>query len=157
MAKGGTYQFQPKTLDHISFAVKDIGKVIEAWSLMFGMGPWTYRDGEGTDVEGHSWKGRFAYTFLGPVEIELIQPVEGKMLQSDLLDTWGEGIHHLGFLVDDVEKEIANLTAQGAKLLLNSEGYWAYLDPGTPGGLVLELMSREWLAKRRRHLVQEWK
>jgi hypothetical protein len=32
MAKGETYQFQPKTVDHISFVVKDIGKVIEAWS-----------------------------------------------------------------------------------------------------------------------------
>jgi len=157
MAKGGTYQFQPKTLDHISFAVKDIGKVIEAWSAMFGMGPWTFREGEGTDVKGNSWKGKFAYTFLGPVEIELIQPVEGRMLQSDFLDTCGEGIHHLGFLVDDVDKEILNFTAQGAKLLLTSEGYWAYLKTGGPGGLIFELMSREWLAKRRRHLVKEWR
>lgn len=98
MGSGGTYKFQPKTVDHISFAVKDIGKVIEAWSSMFGMGPWTFRDGEGTDAEGRPWKGRFAYTFLGPVEIELIQPVEGRMLQSDLLDIWGKGYITLAFL-----------------------------------------------------------
>ncbi len=137
-----THQFQPKTVDQISYAVKDIDEVIKAWSSLYGIGPWTFRENGGTDAKGRPWKIRMAFADVGPVQIELVQCTEGRIFQSRFLDTWGEGLHHIGFYVDDVDAEAANLIAQGAKLLIQDPGHFAYLDAGGPGGAIFELMKR---------------
>jgi len=142
MASPGTHKLQLKTVDQVSIAVKDIDEVIESWSSMFGIGPWTYTDIGGTDAKGRPWKARLAFAFLGPLQIELVQPVEGRIFQSRFLDTFGEGLHHLGFYVDDVDGEASNLVARGAKLLLTDPGNFAYLESGGPGGVIFELMRR---------------
>ncbi len=135
-------RFQLKTVDQISFAVKDIDTVIEAWSSMYGFGPWTFSETSGTDAKGRPWKAKMAFTYLGPVQIELVQPAEGRIFQSRFIDTWGEGLHHLGFYVDDLDGEVSNLVSQGAKILIQTPGRFAYLDSGEPGGAIFELMQR---------------
>jgi len=142
MASQGNHKLQLRTVNHIGIAVNDIDKVIEKWSSMFGIGPWTFRDIGDTDKKGRSWKAKLAFADLGPVQIELIQPVEGRIFQSRFLETCGEGLHHLGFYVDDVEGEVSNLLAQGAKLLLGDPGRFAYLGSGGPGGVIFELIKR---------------
>ena len=142
MESGGAHKLQLKTVDQIGIVVKDIDKVIESWSSMFGIGPWTFRDISGTDAEGQSTKVRLAFTQLGPVQLELIQPMEGRIFHSDFLDTHGEGLHHLGFFVDDFEGEVANLLAQGVKVLSEGPGIYAYLDTGGPGGVIFELIKK---------------
>jgi len=137
-----THKLELKTVDQIGIAVKDIDKVIETWSSMFGIGPWTFRDIGGTDAKGRSWKARLAFAYLGPLRIELIQPLEGRIIQSRFLETFGEGVHHLGFYVNDVDGEVANLQAQGAKLLLTDPGNFAYLDSGEAGDVIFELIKR---------------
>ena len=142
MANPGTHKFQPKMVDHISYAVKDIDKVVEAWSRLYGIGPWTCRENGGTDAKGRPWKIRMAFAYLGPMEIELVQCIEGRIFQSRFLDTWGEGIHHIGFFVDDVDAETANLVAKGAKFFVHDPGNFAYVDAGGAGGAIFELMKR---------------
>jgi len=137
-----THKLELKTVDQIGIAVKDIDKVIETWSSMFGIGPWTFRDIGGTDAKGRSWKARLAFAYLGPLQIELIQPLEGRIIQSRFLETFGEGVHHLGFYVNDVDGEVANLQAQGVKLLLTDPGNFAYLDSGEAEGVIFELIKR---------------
>ena len=142
MASPGSHKLQLNTVDQVSIAVKDIDKVVESWSSMFGIGPWTYTDIGGTDAKGRPWKARLAFAYLGPLQIELVQPVEGRIFQSRFLNTFGEGLHHLGFYVDNVDGEASNLVAQGAKLLLTDPGNFAYLESGGPGGVIFELMRR---------------
>jgi len=135
-----------KTVDQIGIAVRDIDKVIEMWPSMFGIGPWTFRDIGGIGARGFPWKARLAFAYLGTLQIELIQPVEGRIFQSRFLETFGEGLHHLGFYVDDVDREVANLQAQGVKLLLTEPGNFAYLDCGS-GGVIFELIKRDYFAE----------
>ena len=142
MANPEIHQFQPKTIDHISYAVRDIDKVVEAWSRLYGIGPWTYRENGGLDVKGRPWKIRMAFAYIDTVQIELVQCTEGRIFQSRFLDTWGEGLHHIGFYVDDVDAEVANLAAQGAKVFIHDPGKFAYLDAGGAGGAIFELMKR---------------
>jgi len=71
-----------------------------------------------------------------------VQCLEGRIFQSKFIDTWGEGVHHLGFYVDDVDKETAKLVSEGATLLIHDPGRFAYLDAGGPGGAIFELMQR---------------
>ncbi len=133
---------QVKSIDHISYAVTDIDKTIEAWSRLYGIGPWTYRENGGADVKGRPWKIRMAFANVGPIEIELVQCVEGRIFQSKFLDKWGEGVHHLGFFVEDVDAETDRLTGEGARLLIHDPGKFAYLDGGGQGGAIFELMRK---------------
>jgi 4-hydroxyphenylpyruvate dioxygenase-like putative hemolysin len=137
-----TKKLKLKTVDQIGVVVKDISSVIETWSSMFGIGPWTYRETVGTDAKGRSWKVRLAFAYLGSLQLELIQPVEGRIFHSRFLETHGEGIHHLGFYVDDVDREATKLLAKGAKLLFTDPGRFAYMDSGGPGGVMFELIKR---------------
>jgi methylmalonyl-CoA/ethylmalonyl-CoA epimerase len=131
-----------KSIDHISYAVTDIDKTVEAWSRLYGLGPWKYQENGGTDVKGRPWKIRMAFAYVGPMEVELVQCVEGRIFQSKFLDKWGEGVHHIGFFVDDVDAEVIRLTKDGANLLIHDPGKFAYLDAAGPGGAIFELMQR---------------
>ena len=77
---------------------------------------------------------RFASVFVGPVQFELTQPVEGQRqdkpgrLFNDFLSKWGDGVHHVAFCVDDVNEEVSNLTARGVEVLARHEGDWAYVE-----------------------------
>jgi catechol 2,3-dioxygenase-like lactoylglutathione lyase family enzyme len=142
MAGKSVHKFQVKEVVQIGYAVKDIAPVVEKWSSLYGIGPWTYAENSGTDAKGRPWKARMASAYVGPLQIELVQPVEGRIFQSRFLDTWGEGVHHIAFYVDDVDAEAANLVAQGAKLFVQSPGRFAYLDAGGVGGAVFELITR---------------
>jgi methylmalonyl-CoA/ethylmalonyl-CoA epimerase len=142
MMNSPTQQFQVKAIDQISYAVKDIDKTVESWSRLYGIGPWTFRENGGVDAKGRPWKARLAFARVGPVEIELVQCIEGRIFQSRFLDTWGEGIHHIGFYVDDVDTEVKKLAAQGVKVFLHDPGRFAYLDAGGVGGAIFELIQR---------------
>lgn len=131
-----------KTVDQIGIVVRDIDKVVESWSELFGIGPWTYMELGGTDEKGRSGKARLAFAYLGPVQIELIQCIEGRIFHSDFLEEHGEGLHHLGFYVDDVDAEAANLVEQGCKVLSTMPGGYAYMGTGGPGGVIFEVIRR---------------
>jgi len=137
-----THKFKITAIDQISYAVKDIDKTVEAWSRLYGIGPWTYRENSGTDSKGRPWKARMAFASIGPLQIELVQCTEGRIFQSRFLDAWGEGLHHIGFYVDDVDAEVKNLVSQGVKLFIQDPGRFAYLDAGTAGGAIFELIQR---------------
>ena len=142
MIESPTPELELKAVDQVSFAVKDIDETIQSWSSMYGIGPWTFAENGGKDAKGRPWKIRMAFAYLGPVQIELVQCTEGRIFQSRFLDTWGEGLHHLGFYVDDLDAEVEKLVAKGAKLFIHDPGRFAYLDSGGPGGAIFELMQR---------------
>ena len=48
---------------------------------------------------------KIAYLQKGPFLLKLVQPVEGKSPYQEYLDNQGEGIGHLHFCVEDLEKE----------------------------------------------------
>jgi hypothetical protein len=57
---------QIRSVDHISYAVKDIDKVIASWSRLYGIGPWTFKENSGEDAKGRPWKIRMAFAYLDP-------------------------------------------------------------------------------------------
>lgn len=142
MDSSATDKLQLKTVDQIGIVVNDAEQVMESWSAKFGIGPWTINDRSGLDAKGRSWKARMAFAYMGPLQIELIQCLEGRLFHSRFLEEHGEGIHHLGFYVDDVDGEAAKLVAEGAKILFATPGEFAYMDSNGPGGVIFELIKR---------------
>ncbi len=106
----------PKEMFHnfvqIGVVVADLDKAVGYLAEIFGIGPFRVIDWppEGrTDIqkfyygEPGNFTARMAFAELGPVELELIQPLEGQSIWADFLRDHGGGIHHLRFNVDEIE------------------------------------------------------
>jgi methylmalonyl-CoA/ethylmalonyl-CoA epimerase len=80
---------------------------------------------------------------IGPVMIEMWQPVRGETIQQDFLDKAGDGVNHICFSVDDIEKERTRLTEQGIRIVFSSKtefGDISYFDTRNFCNLALELV-----------------
>ena len=84
-----------------------------------------------------------------PVEIELIQPLDGGEFYSEFLREKGEGLHHLGIYIADFkiyDTVLAELDNRGIRSLFSYKGRrlaFTYLDTQVVGGVILELIHVE--------------
>jgi methylmalonyl-CoA/ethylmalonyl-CoA epimerase len=99
---------------------------------------------------------RIGRTQWGSMDLELVQPLDGKSIHQDFLDAHGEGLHHLGIDVDNYDEVVQKMTGAGFKPLqalevfLSMNKSWAkatYFDTQKTGGIILEVLHRPWLAK----------
>ena len=99
-----------KCLNHIGIAVQSID---EQKSF--------YEDALGLEFEGMedvaSQKVRVAFFRAGDVRIELLEPTEPESTVAKFLEKRGEGLHHLAFAVEDLEARIAELKANGVRMI----------------------------------------
>ncbi|MGG7102050.1 VOC family protein [Rhodococcus sp. 24CO] len=135
----------------ICWVVADItaaeGEFTEKWGvqrwlrmpdLHFGPETTTFR-GEPADYTVHISLG-----YAGTQQIELIQPVSGRNLYSEFLDTHGVGVHHVAFVPDDYDETLSEVARRGMPVLQQGRiadvgMEFAYVDGGPMGGYV-ELM-----------------
>ena len=142
MEKQESQELKIESIAQLGIVVRDVDKVIESWSKLLGIGPWNTSEMETTDKAGNKAKTKLGFASIGPLQIELIQSVEGKTFYADFLEKHGEGIHHLGVRVDDIDAATANLAKKGVKVLFGRRGRFAYMDTGNPGGVIYELIQR---------------
>ena len=138
-------------LTHIGMVVRDMDKTIERLTAL-GLGPfkpWILPPDAKETYRGKpfipSQRVAIQKTQIGNVELELIQPIDGESPHQEFLDQKGEGIQHLGFMVDDLKEEVERLTAEGSDILLTSQfeggGGITYLDLNA-ADLIVELVQR---------------
>jgi len=80
---------------------------------------------------------------LGGVQLELIQVVEGESIHSRFIRERGEGLHHLGFFVKDLESAVRKFEEKGFNVTERGEVLgvkYAYLDTERMLGFVIELI-----------------
>ena len=136
-------------LIQVGVVVKDIDKAIERLSIL-GIGPFYSKMPPANArslfrgkpfVAGDRVKIRAAQ--MGNAELELIQPLDGESPHKEYLNEKGEGIQHLAFAVDDLNKAVETLTARGSTVLLKGDrgdgGGVAYIDLDV-GGIIVELV-----------------
>ena len=135
-------------IDHVGVIVNDVNKVVEYYQSL-GIGPFERLNLNvvemkvwGKPAEDVKLKVRVAQ--MGQVQFELIQPIAGESPQMEFLQTKGEGISHLGFFVDDIDKEVAKLVEKGFKITFSAKflpsGGAAYFETDKIGGITLELI-----------------
>jgi methylmalonyl-CoA/ethylmalonyl-CoA epimerase len=79
----------------------------------------------------------------GNVQVELLRPVRGVGLHSEFLASKGPGAHHFGFLVDDIDAEVAAAETLGFERLQGATFgtlRFCYLDTFDAFGLYVELV-----------------
>ncbi len=120
----------------IGVVVPDMDQTIRYLGEIFGIGPFRVIDWppEGrSDIqkfyhcEPGEFSARMAFAELGPIELELIQPLEGQSIWADFLREHGGGIHHLRFNV----KEIAPVQEYLAENGIYSAQHGSGIRPGT--------------------------
>lgn len=134
-------------LRDVVVVVRDLDKAIEFYQSL-GIGPFEANVSAAVmdrRVYGKSSNAKLkgAKTQIGPVELNLIEPVEGESVQREFLDRKGEGINKLGFEVNDLDKEVAKMEEKGLKVIsfgrFPSGGGFAYFDTREVGGIILAL------------------
>ena len=88
------------------------------------------------------WKIKIKMLSLGPLSIEMTEPVSGGNWNETWLKEHGEGANHIAFQVVDLTKEVAELEAKGVPAMYHAKGQYAYMDARKVGGLVLELKQK---------------
>ncbi|MDO8751612.1 MAG: VOC family protein [Dehalococcoidia bacterium] len=134
---------------HIGAVVRDLDKTINYLSSTFGIGPWDIRERRYPKEQVVVGKGPFAYRVafaaMGPIELELIEVVEGSTIHAEFLANKGEGLHHIGFRVPDLQQVEASLQRHGVGVTQSAfrEGArYAYMDPSELGGITFEFTER---------------
>ena len=136
-------------MEQIGIVVEDIDRAIEYYSSVFGWGPFEVMDSGSIPytLRGQVNKAhlKLAFARSGPLEIELIQVLEGETPHTESLKQRGEGIHHLRFHVDDLDSMLVELAKDGIKPVWEHKFpqlgiSFAYLDSDQIGGVMFELI-----------------
>lgn len=134
-------------VDQIGYVVHSLEKSMPAYEALFG--PFQVYDAV---LEGATYRGeqidcklRIATNDVSPVEIELIEVLEGETPHSEHLREHGEGPQHVRFRVDGIEDKIAELEATGYRNIFFKrfapDTAFSYLEsPDDIGGSLIELL-----------------
>ena len=139
-------QLELPQVSQIGVVVEDLDRVASFLESSFALGPFRVEEVEAPNVwdrgrEKHI-KARLGFAMMGPVELELIHIVEGDSVHLEFLRQHGEGLHHLGFRVEDFEEKLRQAKAMGLEVLQTGPfgRFYAYLDTRRCGGIIFELI-----------------
>ena len=128
-------------VDHIGIAVKSIAESLKVYEAM-GL--------KSVGVEEVAeQKVRVAFLPIGEAEIELLESTAPDGPVAKYIDKNGEGIQHVALRVDNLEAALAELKAQGVRLIDEKPRYGAggakiaFVHPRSTGGVLLELSERD--------------
>ncbi len=132
-----------KRIDHVAIVVASLDDALTFYRDTLGLAP-------SSVVEFPSEGVRIAFLPLGGEngsQIELLEPADPETGVGRFLASRGGGLHHICLEVPDVEQALADLQAQGARLLdttprKTAEGRGVFLHPKGAFGVLLELVQR---------------
>jgi catechol 2,3-dioxygenase-like lactoylglutathione lyase family enzyme len=140
----------------VALVVKDLQQAMRQYWRLFGIGPWHIYTYGRPLVKAMSYRGepahyklRVGLSWLGPLRIELIQPIGGPSVFDEFVRAHGQGMHHLGVLVEDMDRALAQARAAGVEMTMDGsgfgkrgDGHYAYLDTEALIGTTVELICR---------------
>jgi hypothetical protein len=145
VAGGGRLGLGPP--DQLSYVVHDLERALPRYEALYGpfeVGVAPLRECR-IHGETASCTLKIAVNRSGPVEIELIQVLEGSTPHGEHLRAHGEGLHHVRFRVAALDAKLAELEREGYTTLFYKRFgptvAFAYLEtPAEIGGSVIELL-----------------
>ena len=104
-------------LSHVSFAVHDVEQTAHAFAEVLGVEaspPTEYPDiPYGPRFPGKVMHAKMSSFVFNGVMFEFIEGLEGESPWKDFVDANGDGVHHVGFSVPNVEKAREYLESKG--------------------------------------------
>ena len=128
-------------IDHIGIAVRSIEKTSELFSNILGLKV------AGEEIVEEQ-KVKVAFLPLGDSELELLESTSPEGPIAKFIEKKGEGIQHIAFRVDNIEKAVEKLKKEGVRLIDEKPRYGAggakiaFLHPKDTNGILIELSER---------------
>ena len=97
-------------IDHVAIAVRDLNSAIDYYQSAFGATVDHRETVEKDGVEEALLKVADSY-------VQLLMPTRDDSPVAKYLDAKGEGLHHIGYRVDDCAAAIKAVAAAGGKLI----------------------------------------
>lgn len=131
-------------IDHVGIACRDLEERIAFYETTFGL---TVAHRETNEEQGvHEAMLLVAEGPTGGSYVQLLQPTRPDSPVGKFLERHGEGVHHIGYGVDDVVQALAEVGAQGVPLVDERPRHGsmgasiAFLHPKGVGGVLTELV-----------------
>lgn len=131
-----------KKVDHIGIAVKNLDEALNFYENILGL------KSAGTETVEEQ-KVRVAFLPLGDTEVELLESTEEDGPIARYITKNGEGIQHIAYRVDDIEKAIAEMKENGIRMIDEKPRYGAggakiaFCHPKSTFGVLIELCQRD--------------
>jgi len=127
-----------KRIDHVAIAVRDCDAATAQYSKLLNA-----RHIRTEVLREKAGMVKVAYMQIGENVLSLVQSLEADGFINQHIDKHGEGLHHLGLEVDDLEGFIASVEGNGYKIPLRDEfsnRSEVVLRPRDANGVVLQVL-----------------
>lgn len=143
------------SIDQVAVVVRDIDAAMRRYVDEMNIGPWEVFTYGPHNCSSMTFRGqeqpytmKLALAMVGNTQYELIEPLEGPTTYHEFLEQHGEGLHHLGYIVENIDAEIARMAALGYPLLQSGRGFgvegdgaYAYFDSAHGLGCIVEAIT----------------
>ncbi len=129
---------KPTHIEHIGIAVKHLDEAIPYYEQLLGTKCYAIE-------EVLDQKVKTAFFKIGQTKIELLESLEPEGPVGKFIEKKGEGIHHIAFAVNGLEKALEEVKKDGIRLIderprKGAEGLQiAFLHPRSTFGVLTEL------------------
>ena len=128
-----------KKIDHIGIAVKQLSTSIPLFEKL--LNATCYKTEEVTSEQTNT-----AFFKTGECKIELLESLFPSSVINKFIEKKGEGMHHIAFEVEDIDKEMKRLVKEGFLLINEKPKAGAdnkmvcFLHPKNTNGVLIELV-----------------
>ncbi len=129
-------------LDHIGIAVNNLEESVKFYEEILGLKL------QGIETVEEQ-KVKVAFLPLGDTEIELLEGTSPDSPVAKFIENKGQGVQHLAFKVDNIEKVLEEMKEKGIRLIDEKPRYGAggariaFLHPKSTNGVLVELCERK--------------
>lgn len=141
-----------KDANQVAIVVRDLDAALPSYVEKIGIQPWSIYTYGPHMLHSMTYQGndqtyvmKLALAFTGDTMWELIESVDGPNVYEDFLQEHGEGLHHIGYYVDDLDAEIATMAELGYPCIQSGKGFgvdgdggYAYFDTTAELGCIIE-------------------
>ncbi len=127
-----------RRIDHVAIAVRDCDRATEQYVKLLGA-----EHIRTEELREKAGVVRVAYLRIGENVLSLVQSLEPDGFINQHIEKFGEGLHHVGLEVDDLDAFVANVEAQGFRIPLRDEfsnRREVVLRPRDASGVVLQVL-----------------
>ena len=131
-----------KNIDHIGIAVRNIKEAGKFYRDILGL--------EIQDIEKVvGQKVNVAFLPISDSELELLESTQSDGPVAKYIDSKGEGVQHIAFRVDNIEKALEELKAKGVRLIDEKPrkgaggARIAFIHPKETHGVLVEICERD--------------
>lgn len=128
-------------IEHIGIAVKSLAESIKYYEEVLGLKCYSIE-------EVPDQKVKTAFFRIGETKIELLESTSPDGPIGKFIEKKGEGIHHVAFAVDGLERQLDDAAAKGVQLIdtrprKGAEGLdIAFMHPRSTFGVLTELCEK---------------